>query len=159
MTLSAQQLNDYVRHESFRSSVYKDPLGYLTRGIGEHDGITENSPPVTYEEAVENLEKRVAIARVDARSAIGPATFDALNDVRQDALTDIAYNTGAGGIVSFYPMIQFIRQGDFASAAYHLLVNMAGAIQKYERQVGARGVEVALRIATGTILPEHLFKP
>lgn len=159
MTASAQLLHDMVRREGFSATPYQDSEGLWTRGIGEHDGITQASQPVTFETAIANLGKRLEQALSDASDIVGAATFNALDTVRREAIVDLSYNLGRGGLASFTPVIQFIRNGAYASAAYHLLVNMSGQIQKYEREVGARGVEIALRIATGTILPEQICTP
>src|ERR1700722_6764588 len=129
---SAQLIHDMVRREGFSATPYQDPEGFWTRGSGEHDGITQASQPVTYDQAVANLSNRLVEARSDASNIVGAVVFGELNDVRQDALTDLPYNLGNAGFSSFAPMIDFIRSGDFASAAYHLLVNMSGAIMKYE---------------------------
>lgn len=143
------------RREDFVSKPYVDSQGYWTRGIGEHDGVTENSSPVTLEQALANLSNRLEVARSDARAVVGDVVFDRLDAVRQDAVTDLAYNMGKTTLATFTPFLGYLRQEDYASAAYHLLVNMSGKLQKYTTQVGKRAVEIALRIATGTIIAEQ----
>lgn len=155
---SEQLLADIERHEGFVAQPYVDSEGYWTRGFGEHDGVNEHSAPVTREEALANLAVRLDKARADARAVAQDVVFDRLDSVRADALTELAYNLGKSGLASFTPFLGYVRQGDYSSAAYHLLVNTSGQLQKYTTQVKARAVEIALRIATGTVLPEFIVK-
>lgn len=156
MTPSPQLLADMERREGFRADPYQDSEGNWTRGIGEHDGIDEFSAPVTHAQAIGNLVSRLIVADQDARSLFG-TPYDTFDDVRRDALLDLDFNMGRANLSAFAPFIEFMRTQDYNSAAYHLLVSTKGTLQSYTKQVGKRAIEIALRIATGTILPEHLI--
>lgn len=69
--------------------------------------------------------------------------FATLGDVRQAALTDLAFNEGEHGFAGFARMITALGSGDYATAASELL-NSKGA-----RQLPARYQELARMLDSG----------
>ena len=92
MEVSAIGVTDIERREGFRSTPYQDGAGVWTRGVGETEGITQDSPPVTYEEGkaqfIERLSTKYA-APVSDLLGDTPTTQDQFN-----SLVSLAYNIG-----------------------------------------------------------------
>lgn len=72
--------------------------------------------------------------------------FARLNEARQAALLDMAYNLGAFGFSQFHRMIDALDRGDFASAADEMLRS------DWTNQVKIRAVELAYVVRTGETL-------
>lgn len=155
-TPGPQLIFDTKRREGFSAAVYADSKGLPTQGYGQHDGVCFGDPDVDEATAEHWLINRLVVATNDARNLLGSQTFDALDQVRRDSFTDLAYNMGFRTLSLFVPMIAAMRAGQWHSAADHLLVNSHQHLTPYLLDVGARAVENALRIATGRILPEQL---
>ena len=127
-----------IRHEGLRLKPYNDTVGKLTIGVGRNlddVGISER-------EAMVLLSSDILQAKTSAAKIFWPE-FESLNEARQSALIDMAFNLGEGKLRGFKSMIAAIKNGDFDSAAFHALDS------KWATQVGHRANEIAEMLRTG----------
>jgi len=130
----AEQLK---KHEGLRLKPYTDTVGKLTLGIGrnlEDKGITE-------QEALFMLNNDVDYFYDKIKKEIN--WFWALNDARQNALVNMAFNLGVNGLLTFKNTLFLIANGSFDSAAEEMLNS------KWAEQVGYRADELAEQMRTG----------
>jgi GH24 family phage-related lysozyme (muramidase) len=149
---SSQCLADKRRWEGSSLVVYADSRGLATQGIGRHHGVSFGDPPITAETEArwlgEDLQGAYAAA---GRLFSGLAALDA---ARLDAVVDLCFNLGEEKLSVFQPFIKAVNAKQWSEASFHLLTNTSGHLTPYLTQVGARAIEVALRIATGEVPAE-----
>lgn len=75
--------------------------------------------------------------------------FNNLDGVRQEAVQNLAYNLGVGGLLKFDYLISYLKNGQYDQAAYSLLYTGSGRKSLYHRQVKGRAREIATQISTG----------
>ena len=80
---------------------------------------------------------------VDNELDYGFSWWRDLDEVRQRALADLAFNMGLPSLHGFVKMLDGLQRRDYHAAADELLDS------KYAKQVGARSERVALMIRTG----------
>lgn len=133
------------RHEGFRSKPYRCTAGKLTIGYGLNleEGITET-------EAAFLLGSRVEQAEKDAKTFL--PEFNALNEVRQGALINFAYNLGLTKMLTFKRFRKNLQRAietnevaDWHKCADELLDS------RWAAQVGYRSGEIATAFATGKL--------
>ncbi len=149
---SAQALADARRWEGYSLTVYPDSKGLPTQGYGRHHGIKFGDQPITDDQASQWFAEDWQNAYISA-CRLFPDLHNC-GGVRIEALTWLAFNMGLGTLSQFVPFIQHVNAKEWGAAQYHLLTNTHGHLTPYLLQVGARGVETGLRIATGEILEE-----
>lgn len=131
--------------EGFRGHPYDDrtgvrvraPAGRLTIGYGRNlDDV-----PLTTDEADFLLGQDIgrAIRQVDDQLS----WWRQQDDVRQNALLELAFNLGVATLAQFGRMLAAWKRGDYEVAAAELLAS------RYAQQVGQRAVEVASMIDRG----------
>lgn len=153
MNPSNQAIADGIRWEGESLVVYADSRGLPTQGIGRHHGIAFGDPPID----ANTQALWFAHDWFDAQTQ-GLSLFPALlslDQVRQEALTWLVFNMGLAKLAEFVPFIAHVQSNEWTEAAFHLLTNTHGHLTPYTNETGARAIETALRIATGTILEEH----
>src|SRR5216684_314953 len=102
-----QQLS---RDEGRRPHVYTDTAGKLTAGVGR------NISDVPFSDDEIDLMLSNDIARV--RAALAPlAWYAALDEVRQGAIENMAFNLGVSGLLHFPHMIAALAHQDWRTAA------------------------------------------
>jgi GH24 family phage-related lysozyme (muramidase) len=149
---SQQCIADKRRWEGSSLSVYADSRGLPTQGIGRHHGVSFGDPDIDKATEERWLQEDIQGAYAAAgRLFFGLASLD---DVRVDALVDLAFNMGENKLSVFQPFIKAVNTKQWSEAAFHILTNTSGHLTPYLLQTGTRAVEVALRIATGEILQE-----
>jgi lysozyme len=124
-------------HEGVESKVYKDHLGIETIGVGRNlkdRGLSEDE--IDY-----LLTNDITIIENELDKAF-PWWRD-LDEVRQRALADLAFNMGIPRLHGFVKMLGGLQRRDYHAAAEELLDS------KYAKQVGARSERVAGMIRTG----------
>jgi lysozyme len=126
-------------HEGVESHAYKDHLGLTTIGVGRC--IEEGSLGLSDDEIAYLLAND--IARCEQEIAERYPWFDDLDDVRQDAIIDMAFNLGITRLSQFQNMLGALSEGRFDDAAAEALDS------KWARQVGQRAQTVAAMIRTG----------
>jgi lysozyme len=123
-----------------RHVAYKCPEGYWTLGIGRNID-PENGIGLSDEEVDFLLEND--IARVIKELAAEYPWFNDLDDVRKDAMIDIAFNLGATRLRGFRKALAAMEVADYATAATEFLDS------RWAKQVGGRALELTDMIAIG----------
>lgn len=128
-----------VHHEGLRTFPYEDTRGNLTIGIGRSlstRGITENEAFVMLDDDMMYF--------TDKLNNLFP-WFNQLDENRQVALIDMAFNCGINGILGFHEMLDAFDKKDYYRAADEVLHS------KWAEQVGQRSFDIATIIETGDI--------
>ena len=113
-------------HEGIRLQPYKCPAGYWTIGVGRN---LETNPP-TAERISDECARQIPF-------------WKNLDDERQYALVDMAFNLGMAGLLKFQKMLSYLGVGNYIQAATECLAS------KYAKDVGERAVRVAKIIEKG----------
>ena len=124
-------------HEGVRNNVYKDHLGIETIGVGRNlvdRGLSD-------EEVDYLLSNDITIVENELDN--GLSWWRDLDEVRQRALADLAFNMGLPRLHGFVKMLSALQRRDYHAAADELLDS------KYAKQVGERSNRVAEMIRTG----------
>ncbi len=139
-------------HEGIRLQPYKCPAGYWTIGVGRN---LETNPPTAEEKRVigdwrNGITKNAAfyllsndIKRISDECARQIPFWKNLDDERQYALVDMAFNLGMAGLLKFQKMLSYLGVGNYIQAATECLAS------KYAKDVGERAVRVAKIIEKG----------
>ena len=101
------------------------------------------SPVCTQAQADAMLDADIASAEAAACRVLGDESWALLNEPRQGALTDMAYEMGASGLAGFKVSLSLIRLGDFDAASTNMLLSA------WAKEVPRRAWEDALIIRTG----------
>ena len=128
-----------IRHEGIRLKPYKDSVGLTTIGVGrclDRKGITQ-------EEAYYLLRNDIAECIEQLEDTF--PWFIRLDDIRQDALTDMCFNLGIEGLKKFQNMLKAIEDKDWQTAHDEALNST------WAKQVGQRANEIAGMLLTGEI--------
>ena len=124
-------------HEGVRNKVYKDHLGIETIGVGRNlvdRGLSD-------EEVDYLLTNDITIVENELDN--GLSWWRDLDEVRQRAFADLAFNMGLPRLHGFFKMLDALQRRDYHAAADELLDS------KYAKQVGERSNRVAEMIRTG----------
>jgi lysozyme len=133
MTLHDQLLRD----EGLRLFPYIDMRGKLTIGVGRNlsdDGISQD-------EAMALLTNDIAAATKSLETTLPWAM--ALDPVRLDALINMTFNIGIGGLCEFRHMLAAVQAGDWVEARNQMLDSA------WANQVGSRAQRLAIQMETG----------
>ena len=147
-----------VVHEGFRSKPYRCTANKLTIGIGrniEDRPFTEDelqlvdkdymTKGITKAQAYAILARDVMQFDFELRQNI--QFYERLDDERQYALLDMAFNMGIGnskkGLLSFKKMLSYMGTGFYKQAAAECLNS------KYGRELPTRAGRIARTIETG----------
>ncbi len=123
-----------------RHVAYKCPAGYWTLGIGRNID-PENGIGLSDEEVNYLLEND--IERVIKELATEYTWFNDLDEVRKDAMIDIAFNLGATRLRLFKRALAAMEEGNYSEAATEFLDS------KWAKQVGGRALELTDLISSG----------
>lgn len=119
-----------VRHEGLKKAPYRDSAGKLTIGVGRNlddRGVLDCEVALMLDNDID--EARKACLR------IFPG-FDGIDDNRQHALLDMAFNLGATRLAKFTKMIAAVQARDWKTAAKEM------ADSEWAKQVGDRALEL-----------------
>jgi lysozyme len=122
-----------------RLKPYKDTVGHLTIGYGHN----LDARGITPEIAAMLLEEDIAIAVSELRKHFD--WFDHLSRPRQDALINMCFNLGINGLLEFSHMLLALDNGDFPTAALHMLNS------KWHDELGARVERIARQLETDAL--------
>jgi lysozyme len=123
-------------HEGFRAFVYDDAtgkrivpgsvvVGHPTVGIG----LALDVGGIHLEEARLLLDRRLEERERDLRAAL--PWFDAIDEVRQAVLVELAFNLGLRGLLEFRKMLAAAQAGNWPLASGQLLASdWAEQVQK-----------------------------
>lgn len=140
MTLKEHLIQQLRRDEGEVLSAYKDILGFLTIGVGrlidkrKGGGISAEESAYLLGNDIDRVEKEVR-ANVPF--------FERLNEARQAALINMAFQMGITGVLQFQRSLAAIRDERWADAANNLLQST------WAKQTPERARRVARQIETG----------
>lgn len=147
-----EKVQRLVMHEGIRLMPYYCTKGKQTIGVGRN--LDDN--PLTEEEKrvcgdwEKGITKQAAfyllrhdIERTEKECRKKIAIYDALDDERQYALLDMAFNMGVAGVLKFKKMLIAMACGYFEDAAAECLDS------KYAKETGQRAKRIAETIRTG----------
>ena len=149
--LFGKRTMDYEDND-FSSKVYKDSKGFDTIGIG-HKLTADEIKNGTYKNGV-NREQAYALFNKDKQSNTNkfygnhPKFLTYPKSVR-NGLEDIAFNMGPQFLNKFPTMKKELYGENFPEAATQLLTGSNGGSSGYEKDVGQRARDNAMRIASG----------
>ncbi len=117
------------KHEGLRLKPYLDTVGKLSIGYGRN----LNDIGISEVEADLLLDNDIRWA-TRAAKRIFEFEWDALNEVRQAVLIDMAFNLGEVRLMRFFKMVAAVKRGDFKAAADEML-NSSWAHQTKTRAI------------------------
>lgn len=129
-----------MRHEGVVPHAYQDHLGYWTIGAGrlidarKGGGLSKAEIDLLLDNDIEKHRKEL-FARAPWISE--------LDQVRGEALINMAFNLGVTGLLEFKKTLAAVRRGDYQEAAAMMLQST------WARQVGKRAVELSEQMRTG----------
>lgn len=132
---------ELIRDEGIELTLYRDSLGYPTIGVGHLIKKGESFTSITHTQALEILDKDVAIAERNLNT-IYPR-WSELDEVRKRAMLNLSFNLG-GKLAQFKRFLHSLSLGNFERAADQLIQS------KWFGQVKLRGPRIVHAIRTGT---------
>lgn len=148
-------VRDLERDEGYRAEPYRDSLGIWTFAIGRN--LEAN--PLTgaeWKALLDAGEITVHISRAGAMRLLGPSVRDIeircasifpwwreCDEVRRDAIANLAYNIGFTRLAGFRHMLAAMQARDYERAADEL------ADSRWYTQVGERGPRLVEQLRTG----------
>lgn len=98
--------------------VHRDHLGLPTIGFGitywQGEKITMDTPPITYRLALDMLYAKATRAIIEA--SVSTPSFNELCDVRQECLSEMAFQLGGRGLRLFKKMLAAVERKDWYAA-------------------------------------------
>ena len=125
--------------EGFRAEAYSDEDGWSI-GYGH---FSQEKPQATITESTAEILLRgdINIAVVDCHKVFDD--FDSIDDSRQDALVNMAFNMGRTHLLGFPSMIAAVNARDWETAAAEAGLNSAGTCpSKWLVQTGDRAQRI-----------------
>lgn len=131
-------IDDLIRDEGLRLKPYRDTVGKLTIGIGRNlDDVGISS-----DEAELLAQNDIDSVMADLDRAL--PWWRQMDDVRQRALANMAFNLGISRLIGFKNTLAYLKAGDYEAAA-------VGALDsKWAKQVGVRADRIAGMIRHGS---------
>ena len=126
-----------IRDEGIRLKIYQDTVGKWTIGIGRN--LSDRG--ISRDEAMTLLHNDIDSHLREVRAAL--PWFDALDEVRQRAVVNMAFNLGVPKLMEFRNTLQAIADGDWRKAAAGMRASL------WAKQVGARAERLAQMIERG----------
>lgn len=126
-----------VLNEGKRNQMYKDGLGIETIGIGHNlrdKPISDRAVQIIFEDDIAEI-----FPQLDKHL---PWWRD-LDDVRQCAIADMAFQMGVGGLLGFRNTLVLIHAGQYTEAAAQMRQS------KWHEQTPVRCERISLMIETG----------
>ena len=126
-----------IRDEGFRGKPYPDTTGHLTIGFGRN--LTDDG--ITLAEAEFLLDNDISRHTADVLALL--PWMLRMDEVRREALINMAFNVGAHGLLESPKMLRAAEAGDWPLAAIELLNG------PYHLQVGDRAYRLSRQLETG----------
>lgn len=121
-----------IRHEGMRLFVYNDSVGIPTIGVGRNlkdRGITEAEARYLLENDIKDFTKQLSDRFY---------WFDAAPDTVKMVLTNLCFNMGLAGLLTFTNTLEHIKNENYEAASIAMLDS------KWAAQVGARAIELSI---------------
>ncbi|MEI6745736.1 MAG: glycoside hydrolase family protein [Methylococcaceae bacterium] len=134
------------RHEGFRATCYKCTAGKLTIGYGYN--LEANPLKLRASEVEDMIENGITrhfaeilltmmVCEITKTLQVKIEGFEKLDEARRWVLINMCYNMGLNGLLGFKNTLEFIRKGNYESAAYNMMKS------KWAAQVKGRASELA----------------
>lgn len=128
------------RHEGVETHAYECSEGKVTVGVGRN--IDQKGGMGLSEDEIDYLLQN-DVERVIKELSSEYPWFNSLDDVRKDAIIDIAFNLGATRLRGFRRALTAMEAGDYTEASTEFLDS------RWAKQVGGRALELTDMIASG----------
>ena len=129
-----------INHEGLKHYAYTDTEGLITIGCGRNLSITGTG--LSTDEIIFLLRNDITRCR---KQLHGLQWYQDCDPVRQDVLTELCFNTGFNGLMSFKNLIECVKERNWIKAADEL------ENSHWAKQVGEnRCTNMANRLRTGT---------
>jgi len=129
-----------IRDEGSVPYAYQDTLGYWTIGVGHMiDRRRGGALPQPIIDALLGYD----ITEVNNNLSAHLPWFEVLDEARQAALINIAFNVGPSGMLAFHSFLTYMAANDFTKAAADLRTT------KVYQQLPARYERIAKQIESG----------
>jgi len=147
--------DDLERDEGYRANLYLDTEGLLTFGIGrclQTNPLTGDEWRLLYDNgelavslSISGARRLLAsgILQCQTQCAIAFPWWPALDDVRKEVITMLAYNIGLPKLFKFKNMLAAIKAGDYNVAADELEDSL------WFKQVKSRGPRLVEQLRSG----------
>lgn len=137
----AKLMDELIRDEGMRLTAYKDSVGLWTIGVGHLLGMSQRMETLSDREAQALLGSDIEVAIAVVHTFV--PGFDSLDEVRQRALVNMAFNLGSrlGKFVKFLAAVEI---QDWPTAAQEMMAS------EWALQVKERAVRLRDMILTGT---------
>ena len=129
------------RDEGVKPAAYQDHLGFWTIGVGRLVDARKPGAGLRPDE-IDYLLRNDINDRVAALQKALP-WFVKLDEARQGALINMAFQMGAAGLLAFRQTLGLVRDGKYAEAAEQMLKS------KWATQTPARAKRLAEQMKTG----------
>lgn len=135
-------IDQLKRDEGLRLNPYQDTLGFWTVGYGHKMGPQEHYPAgISQDEAELLLQTDLQRCTLALNAAL--PWVAGLDDPRQGALQNMAYNIGVHGLLGFKQTLAAVESGEYAVAAEKMLES------RWASQVGPRALRLAAQMRDG----------
>ncbi len=141
--MNRERLNKHIKiDEGLSLSGYIDTTGNFTIGYGHNleRGITQEQADCILKYDIDDVERTLRVTYW---------WFETLNDARQEAIVNMAFNLGTKGFASFQKMILSIIKHDWEQVEKEALDSL------WASQVGSRAKRIAKILKTGVIHNEN----
>ena len=129
-----------VRDEGEVLHAYTDSMGYLTIGVGRLID-SRRGGGISHTESMLLLDNDIARTANELFAALPWAEH--LDDARQGALINMAFNLGVPGMMAFKNTLALIQAGKWNEAADAMKAS------KWATQVGARAIRLCAQMRNG----------
>ncbi|SRR5258705_3418905 len=133
---------DLIRDEGVRLAAYQDTRGFWTIGCGHLLGAHPRMTVITMDEMYALLVADTHTAEIRAQMLLGADTYSSLDEVRQRALVNMAFNLG-GHLGEFHHFLAAIVARDWKVAGMQMTASA------WWTQVGERAKRLRTMIETG----------
>lgn len=127
--------------EGLRHMGYLDTVGVATAGYGHTGKDVKVGEAYSQQKIDDWFETDFEEAITEAKRVV--SFFDALDGPRKGAIVNLAFNMGGTKLAEFHGMLAALDEGDWTTAALHLMNS------RYARQTKSRAVRLAYRLRTG----------
>lgn len=141
MSTKIKNLEDQLRRDEGEVLyAYQDHLGYWTIGIGilidkrKGGGITKEESSYLFQSRLRKMKAEL-IQKLP--------WVDTLDEVRQGALLNMAFQMGVEGLLTFVNSLELVRKGEYAAAASNMLKS------KWAEQTPNRAYRITQQIKNG----------
>ncbi len=138
--MNTERLAERIKaHEGLRLKPYTDSLGRITIGYGR----CLDTRGISRDEADTMFNRDMVEAASNANLIVGAKTWRGIGETRQEILTEMVYQLGAGGVDGFRNMIAALRDRNYERAADEMLDS------RWHDQTPARAEELAALMREG----------